>query len=85
MRTPSGDRIVLIIESIKHYLEDHPKAADAIEGIANWWLGGQCYPQTQEEIQQALDYLVDKGVIRKTELISGRVVYSNTESKQCEC
>jgi len=82
MRAPPPDGIVLIAESIERYLEDHPKAADTVEGIANWWLAGQRHQQTQEEIQQALDYLVEKGVIRRTELVNGRVVYSSTEPAQ---
>ena len=82
MPASSDDRIALIAESIERYLADHPKAADTVEGIVNWWLAGQRYQQTQEEIQQALDYLVGKGVIGRTEFLGGRVVYSTTEPLQ---
>jgi hypothetical protein len=76
------NRIVLIAEAIQCYLRDHPKAADTIEGIAGWWVAYERYQQTQEEVQQALDYLVAKGAVIRNESRNGRIVYSGKEQQR---
>lgn len=70
-----------IAEAIRRYLSDHPKAADTVEGIAGWWLVAERYQPTQEEVQQALDDLVAKGMVIRKEVLNGRVVYSGKGPK----
>lgn len=79
MPAPPDERIARIADAIERYFSGHPKAADTFEGIADWWLADQRRRPTPAEIQQALDYLAEKGVISKTKLLDGRVVYATTE------
>ena len=74
--------IIVIAQEIKHYFEAHPNAADSIDGIINWWLQRQRYLNAIEKIDQALEYLVVHGEIKKTEIPGGRIIYSNAEKAQ---
>lgn len=67
-----------LINAITHYLDDHPKAADSVEGIMQWWL-----PQHErvdmEDLQQALDYLVETRAVSRIVLPDGRMLYTSRE------
>jgi hypothetical protein len=77
-----NDRIALIAEAIDAYVKANPEAADGIEGIASWWLSYEHYRQTEEEVQEALDYLAAKGVVTVIELTGGRLLYTGKESRR---
>jgi len=60
---------------IQGYLATHPNAADSVEGVLRWWMGRQCYEESANRVQQALDYLVEEGVIEKEFLSDGKAIY----------
>ena len=69
-----------IADEIMQYLEAHPTASDTPDGIANWWVLHQRYLRGLEKVNEALDYLVAKGMISKRHNSDGQVVFSaNTE------
>lgn len=48
---------------IIEYLRAHPSAADTVDGIIQWWLPLQRFETARNVIQQALDDLVERGII----------------------
>jgi Fe2+ or Zn2+ uptake regulation protein len=68
-------------EEILRYLRTHPKAADTVDGVVDWWLPSQRYEMARERVQQALDHLVARGLVTKTILANGKVVYASTAKK----
>ena len=51
------------------YLRKHPVAEDTLEGIAEWWLEAEKIESSVDEVADALESLVQKGIvsIRKTQ------------------
>jgi hypothetical protein len=66
-----------IAVQIERYLQSHPNAADTAEGIARWWLPGQGIQVSPLIVQQALDYLGSKSVVKCNANPCGNKVYSN--------
>ena len=60
---------------ILEYLREHPRASDTIEGISHWWVYGDAITDTQEQIQEALDHLINLGVLFARVDSSGRAHY----------
>jgi hypothetical protein len=60
---------------IASYLQANPEAGDTIEGITKWWLEFDRIESTLEEVKNALDNLVTRGVVRKCRGINGVYVY----------
>ena len=73
MSTPRLDRVVAAIEA---YLTSHPVAADSAAGIARWWLGQEGIEAGVDEVQGALERLVENGVVRARTLPGGERIYS---------
>lgn len=80
MKSPNAD-ISVIAQEIIRYLEGHMNAADSVDGIAKWWLSRQRYEETLERVQQALDMLVSKGVLKRSITASGNTVYSRSTTE----
>jgi hypothetical protein len=76
--SPSPDPSALR-QGILQYLEEHPAAADNLEGIASWWLSPAQYPVTTEVVQAALDQLVADHRVARIDLADGRVLYQSAE------
>lgn len=76
--SPTSDPSSLC-QGILHYLQDHPAAADSLEGIASWWLPPERYSVTTEAVQAALDQLVAEHRVARFELADGRVLYQSSE------
>ncbi len=70
-----------IAEYIVSYLNNHPNAADTIEGISEWWLLKHQTEITITLVQQALDSLVSKTVVKINVNLSGKKVYSKIKSE----
>src|SRR5438094_7867445 len=51
----------MMIEQILLYLREHPDAEDAAEGIHKFWFMDSSPPATCEEVQSALNFLVEGG------------------------
>lgn len=45
------------------YLAEHPEAQDTAEGIAQWWILERCVDRHAPLVTEAIDYLVEKGLI----------------------
>jgi hypothetical protein len=59
---------------IRRYCAAHPNAADTLEGIA-WWLAMQRYTDVLKEVRDAIDQLVDDGVLMRHQTHDGVSVY----------
>ena len=66
------------------YLADHPKAADTIEGIAQWWLLEQRIRQQIPVIEKALGVLVEKGFVLEQSARNGRTRYRINQRKHTQ-
>ena len=62
--------------AISEYLLRHPQAADTLEGVFQWWLGEYAISASREKISQALENLVQRGVVEKSELHDGSAIYA---------
>jgi hypothetical protein len=66
-------------DQIECYLKNHPNAADTIEGITKWWLPGLEIEVSSLIVQQALNYLDSKSVIKSNANLGGNIVYSSNK------
>jgi hypothetical protein len=66
-------------DEILAYLDAHPQAADSLEGIVLWWLPRQRFVEARERIQESLDELVERGLVKRTQLPDGTVLYGKPE------
>jgi hypothetical protein len=62
-------------EEILAYLHSHPRAADCIEGIIDWWLPKQRFETARKIIEHAVKRLVAQGAIEEVDTGAGKVVY----------
>lgn len=70
-----------IADQIEYYLKNHPNAADTGEGITKWWLSDLGIEASDIVVQQALDYLCTKSVVKCNTNFSGNKVYSSNKDK----
>ena len=70
-----------IAEYIVSYLNNHPNAADTVEGITEWWLLRQQIEISSALVQEALDYLVSESVVKINVNLSANKVYSKMISE----
>lgn len=76
--SPTSDPSALC-RGILHYLQDHPAAADSLEGIASWWLSPVEFSISAESVQAALDHLVAEHRVARIDLADGRVLYQSAD------
>lgn len=62
------------------YLHAHPQASDSLEGIVSWWLPAR-FMGARESVQQSLDRLAAEGLVERTRLADGTVVYGLAEGE----
>ena len=55
------------------YLQQRELAADTLAG--QWWLMRQRYIENQKLVEQAVEYLFEKGMIEKRVMADGTVLY----------
>jgi hypothetical protein len=65
-----------LAEQIAEYIAQHANAADAIEGIMQWWLRDRKLRKTRERVQAALELLEAKGVVVSSVHKDGHVIYA---------
>ena len=70
------DNVAEVAGEIQRYLENHPRAADSLDGILLWWLGHQRLQESRHAVQCALDHLVRCGQVCVQQLADGTVVFS---------
>jgi hypothetical protein len=68
-----------IADEIEFYLQNHPNAADTIEGIEKWWLSSETEVSTLI-LQQALNYLCMKSILKSNDNLNGNIVYSSNRN-----
>ena len=61
-------------DDIFTYLRAHPQASDSLEGIVSWWLPAR-FLAARELVQASLDRLVAQGLVERTRLADGTIVY----------
>jgi hypothetical protein len=59
--------------ALERYCAEHPNAADSVEGVRSWWLADPTIPR--EAVEEALQALVDRGLLDVRILSDGTVVY----------
>lgn len=62
-----------VARAIEAYLAGHPGAADNEHGIAAWWLPGMGLDVPVAHVLQALDALVQRGVVTAVALPGGSI------------
>jgi hypothetical protein len=72
---PNEDRVRGIAEDIQTYFAGRPEAWDSADGILRWWLPRVRLEESMRDLQQALDDLVERGIVVRREVAGGRVVY----------
>ncbi|QNH14590.1 MULTISPECIES: hypothetical protein [unclassified Xanthomonas] len=65
-----------ITATLLSYLQNHPQAADTLQGIVAWWLPQQRYIAASARIEAVLHRLVDTGALHRHALPDGAVLYS---------
>ena len=70
-----GNHVAVVLEEILAYLHAHPSAADTVDGIAQWWLVAAAKHAAIEDVQDALDRLVVKGIVDVCRLPDGGQIY----------
>lgn len=63
-----------VADGIRRYCAAHPNARDTIEGIA-WWLAMQRAAESMRRVREAVEALVDEGILERYESGSGALVY----------
>jgi hypothetical protein len=71
-----GGRTGVIAQIIERYVAKHPRAADTAEGVRAWWVGAERHDASIEDVQQALDVLVESGRLCRSILPDGAAIYS---------
>lgn len=75
-----GGPVEVVAKAILAHLETHPLAADSASGVARWWLGTDGSGVTLEQVEQALELLVSRHVMRRLSLADGTRLYSQSPS-----
>jgi hypothetical protein len=75
MTAPSSE-VAAVAEEIRRYLASHPNAADSAAGVLNWWLMGQRSVQSAQVVGEAMQWLIEQGVVTRRILPDGQIVYS---------
>lgn len=65
----------LIIRQILRHLIEHPEAKDTRQGIIRWWLPDAGDERREEEVQQAIDWLVAQNWLVKRDTTSSQTLY----------
>ena len=68
--------VVQLENSILRYIEEHPNAADTVDGIAAWWLNEKLTADELHQVQQALDNLLNSRRMRVRKSADGHAYYS---------
>jgi len=64
-----------ISKMICSYLRKHPVAEDTLEGIAEWWLEAEKIETSVDEVADALESLVQEGIVSVRKTQSGINLY----------
>lgn len=76
MNRPDPADPVDLANQILAYLDEHPDAADTLEGVVDWWLIRTRYLRGLSQVQATLDLLVERGQVVEMVNTDGSRVYS---------
>ena len=65
-----------VAAAIMNYLCAHPMAADSADGVQRWWIGERFAGLSLEEVESALDRLVERYLLRRLRLMDGTELYA---------
>jgi hypothetical protein len=74
-----SERTIMIAGTIERYATDHPRAADTLEGIRSWWVSRERNGDSLQDVQAALDYLVERRFLSRVANADGTVIYARVE------
>jgi uncharacterized protein YbaP (TraB family) len=69
------------IARIRRYLDEHPNAADTLEGIARWWLAGDEGYVWLDTVERAMERLSADGIAVRRTLADGTVIYERNRAR----
>lgn len=80
---PDDDIVELanVQNAINRYFQQHPLAADTVEGIAKWWLPQFGINLPLESVLKVLERMVAAGELSKSEKRDGSVIYALAQRK----
>jgi len=64
-----------ISRMILNYLQKTPDAADTLEGISKWWLEYERVEHSMNDVKDALENLIKKGIISMFKTKDGTTMY----------
>ena len=67
------------IRALARYLRDHPNACDSADGIRRWWLPDGLAVRA-DELEKALTWMKQQGLIDETVAADGRVRFRRCAS-----
>jgi hypothetical protein len=70
-----------IAKDILSYFLDNPQAADDLEGVARWRLLRQTIHREVEETSQALDWLVQRGLLTRVRTAGSAIFQLRAEQR----
>ena len=68
---------------ISRYLNEHPDAADTVEGVALWWLSGNRSNEWMRTVQRAIEQLAGSGEVAIRVLPDGAVMVELNDRHGC--
>ena len=77
MQNSSDTDVNNIAEALRRYLNENPDAAATIEEVSSYWLSR--YKASSEQVQAALDLLVNTHDLVKVQLVDGKVIYRRSK------
>ncbi len=69
------DKAEQVSKMILDYIRKYPDAGDTLEGIARWWLQTERIESSLDQVADALEDLMQKGVITSHTVQGGPVLY----------
>ena len=69
-----------IASEILKYLADHPNATDTLNGVVQWWFPERTIRFQLDQVKQALDELVAKGMVTEQKRSDSKIVYRANRS-----
>jgi hypothetical protein len=74
-------RIRMIEDLIARYIAAHPHAADTVDGIRDWWVVPELPGAIRADVQKAIDHLVGRGTLSKSNLPEGALFHAAVTPK----
>jgi len=76
MHAADEAEVEAIVLAIQAHLRSHPMAADAVQGVAAWWLGPAHAQASLQQVERALNRLVDRGLMCRRPLTDESFLYA---------